>query len=82
MLKKAFLLIIANNCIQKPLILTKCCTGMPPSGAPTRLRMSQEEANGFDAEVSALVADYFPNGIVTLQLKALVIWGKPVNLAC
>jgi len=44
--------------------------------------MSQEEANGFDAEVSALVADYFPNGIVTLQLKALVIWGKPVNLAC
>ncbi len=43
----------------------------------SRQRMSQEGANGFDSEVKALLAGYCPDGIVTLQVTALVAWGKP-----
>lgn len=43
----------------------------------SRERMSREDADGFDAEVKALLAGYCPTGEVTLQITALVAWGKP-----
>ena len=43
----------------------------------SRQRMRKDEADGFDAEVKALLAGSCPTGEVTLQVTALVVWGKP-----
>jgi SAM-dependent methyltransferase len=43
----------------------------------SRERMSREMADGFDAEIKALLAGYCPTGEVTLQIAALTAWGKP-----
>lgn len=43
----------------------------------SRERMSREMADGFDAEVKALLAGYCPTGEVTLQITALIAWGTP-----
>jgi trans-aconitate methyltransferase len=45
----------------------------------SRERMSQEMAAGFDAEVRRLVSAFCPDGIVTLQVSALVVWGRPTS---
>lgn len=43
----------------------------------SRERMSGEMADAFDSEVRTLLAGFCPDGKVTMQVTARVVWGKP-----
>jgi SAM-dependent methyltransferase len=43
----------------------------------SRDRMAPEQAAAFDAEVAAFLAERCPNGVVTLQIAGVVVWGAP-----
>jgi hypothetical protein len=39
--------------------------------------MSQQMADTYDQELRTLLESFCPDGIVTLQVTARVIWGRP-----
>lgn len=43
----------------------------------SRDRMDARTAHDFDAKLRELVGQYCPNGIVELQIRGRVVWGKP-----
>ena len=43
----------------------------------SRDRMDAHAASAFDRQLRALVSRHCPNGIVELQIRGRVIWGKP-----
>lgn len=43
----------------------------------SRDRMTPEDAAAFDAEVTALVAPYAPDGVVRSEIVGTVVWGPP-----
>ena len=43
----------------------------------SRDRMDANAANAFDRRLRELVSRYCPNGVVELQIRGRVIWGKP-----
>jgi SAM-dependent methyltransferase len=48
----------------------------------SRDRMDANAASAFDRRLRALVSRYCPNGIVELQMRGRVIWGKPQPTEC
>jgi len=44
----------------------------------SRDRMSQANANAFDARIQALVSPFCQQGMVTLQIVTEIVWGKPL----
>jgi hypothetical protein len=43
----------------------------------SRDRMLPDQAQGFDAEMTALVSPFAVDGFLSMQLVSTIIWGKP-----
>jgi len=48
----------------------------------SRDRMDANAASTFDRQLRALVSRHCPNGVVELQMRSRVIWGKPQLAEC
>ena len=46
----------------------------------SRDRMTRQQARAFDDDLRTLVMRYCPDGMVTLQVRSQVIWGRPLPL--
>jgi hypothetical protein len=42
-----------------------------------RERMGEQHATAFDRQVKALLLQFYPDGLLPLQVNATVTWGRP-----